>query len=109
MPVRLFVVLTALAIAALCVKTAFVYRAHRAVFLPVTGTVAWPVGAEFAQLRSIAFGSPVIRGWLLPPRNGTTVILLHGAGATRTQMLPEARLLANAGYGLLMFDWPGSG
>ncbi len=50
-----------------------------------------------------------IRGWYLAPRNGATVLLLHGTSANRVGVLPEARILANAGYGVLLFDWPGCG
>jgi pimeloyl-ACP methyl ester carboxylesterase len=50
-----------------------------------------------------------IRGWLAPSRNGATVILTHGSQANRAQLIPETRTLADAGFGVLAFDWPGQG
>jgi pimeloyl-ACP methyl ester carboxylesterase len=43
-------------------------------------------------------------GNFVPPRNGAAVILMHGLYANREQLLPEARLLADHGYGVLIFD-----
>lgn len=62
---------------------------------------------DFAGLRDVSFqdGEGVeLRGWYLPPRNGALVILVHGLSGTRAQLLPEARVLAKAGHGLLLFD-----
>jgi alpha-beta hydrolase superfamily lysophospholipase len=68
--------------------------------------------APFADLRDAAFASQdgtSIRGWWVPPRNGAAVILCHGSGADRAQLLPEARILGTHGYGVLLFDLPGHG
>jgi hypothetical protein len=46
-----------------------------------------------------------LTGWWLPPRNGNVVLLLGGLGATRDSMLPEARFLADHGYGALTIDY----
>jgi uncharacterized protein len=51
----------------------------------------------------------LVRGWSLASRNGATVLFVHGSNADRTQLLPEARALSRAGYGVLLFDQPGSG
>jgi alpha-beta hydrolase superfamily lysophospholipase len=50
-----------------------------------------------------------MRGWYVPSTNGAGVVLLHGAGGNRTAMVPEARELVAAGFGVLLFDWPGQG
>lgn len=50
-----------------------------------------------------------IRGSFVPARNGATVILSHGHGEDRTQMLPEARLLTRHNFGALLFDWRAHG
>ncbi len=50
-----------------------------------------------------------VRGWQLPSTNGAAVLLVDGSDSDRTQLLPEARALATAGYGVLMFDRPGNG
>ncbi len=48
-------------------------------------------------------------GWYLPTQNGAAVILLHGYGGNRLEMLNRAELLARHGYGVLLYDERGSG
>ena len=60
-------------------------------------------GLEDVQLRSAEDGV-VLRGWYLRSRTGAAVVLVHGLGQDRTALLPEARLLAARGYGVLLFD-----
>jgi alpha-beta hydrolase superfamily lysophospholipase len=50
-----------------------------------------------------------VRGWYIPSRNGATVILAHGSNSNRGQLATEARMLSDAGFGILAFDWPGHG
>jgi dipeptidyl aminopeptidase/acylaminoacyl peptidase len=50
-----------------------------------------------------------LRGWYVPSQNGAAVILGHGHAANRTQLLPEATILARHGYGVLLFDWRAHG
>lgn len=66
-----------------------------------------PEEAAFAGLRDVAFQDATglqLQGWYLPPKNGALVVLVHGLSGNRTQLLPEARFLAEAGYGLVLFD-----
>jgi uncharacterized protein len=87
-------------------------RAEMASFYPRRGPVARPqVLAELAQLRDVAFVSAgqTIRGWFIPSRNGAAVVLAHGSSGDRSHVAKEGRALANAGFGALMFDWPGHG
>jgi uncharacterized protein len=65
-----------------------------------------------AGLREVTFDSEpgvTIRSWFSEPRNGALVILAHGSDSNRLQLLPEARILDEAGFGILAFDWPGNG
>ena len=50
-----------------------------------------------------------LAGWYLPTRNGAAVILMHGAGSTRSGVLAHAAVLAEHGYGVLLFDARGHG
>lgn len=50
-----------------------------------------------------------LAGWYIPSRNGATIILCHGLGGNRTGMLPQAVLLAEHGYGSLLFDFRAHG
>jgi dipeptidyl aminopeptidase/acylaminoacyl peptidase len=77
---------------------------------PARVSVAAPVG--LGGVTSAAFVTDdgiLIRGWYVPSRNHATVILGHGWGGQRGKLLPEARVLAAHGYGILAFDWRGHG
>jgi pimeloyl-ACP methyl ester carboxylesterase len=50
-----------------------------------------------------------IAAWYVPSRNGAAVVLRHGAGSTRSDVLDQATVLAGAGYGVLMTDAQGHG
>ena len=45
----------------------------------------------------------------IPPRNGAAVLLLPGAGSTRTAVIGQAAVLARHGYGALLLDTRGHG
>lgn len=65
-----------------------------------------------AEPRFVSFPTQdglMLRAWYVPPRNGATIILAHGHGETRAQMLPEASFLVKHGYGILAFDWRAHG
>lgn len=50
-----------------------------------------------------------LSGWYLAARNGAAVVLLHGAGSTRSAVLDHADVLNRAGFGVLLFDARGHG
>jgi pimeloyl-ACP methyl ester carboxylesterase len=50
-----------------------------------------------------------LSGWYVPSGNGAAVALLHGAGSTRSAVLPHAAALARRGFGVLLFDARGHG
>ena len=50
-----------------------------------------------------------LHGWYVPPRNGAVMIFVHGLGGNRSELLDDARLLAEHGYGALLFDLRNSG
>ncbi len=45
-----------------------------------------------------------LTSWYIPSQNGAAVILLHGYGANRTEMIWRAGMLATRGYGALLYD-----
>lgn len=51
----------------------------------------------------------LLRGWYIPSRNSAAVVLVPDAGMTRSNVLPQAALLANHGYGVLLYDPRGTG
>jgi uncharacterized protein len=62
--------------------------------------------------RAVRFPTPdglELGGWYVPGSNGAAIIVLHGFGGTRDDLLPEAALLYEQGFGLLMYDARSSG
>jgi dipeptidyl aminopeptidase/acylaminoacyl peptidase len=47
----------------------------------------------------------MLPGWWHPPENGVVLVLLAGHSGGRDAMLPEAEMLAEAGYGVLTTDY----
>ena len=50
-----------------------------------------------------------LSAWYIPPRNGAALVVLPGAGSTRTAVLGQAAVLARHGYGALLVDTRGHG
>ena len=66
-------------------------------------------GFEFEEVTLTSPDEVTIAGWYIPSQNGAAVILLHGYDATRLSVLPQALMLARAGYGTLLIDMRGHG
>ncbi|ABF90905.1 conserved hypothetical protein [Myxococcus xanthus DK 1622] len=63
--------------------------------------------ADFAEAKDVSLQTSdglTLRGWYVPSRNRAAVVLAHGLSQTRADLLPEARILRAAGYGVLLFD-----
>jgi len=93
-------------------KAARVYHFEARMFHPPPQRTEAPPDAHALHLREVtlkAAGELSVRGWFIPSRNGAAVIYLHGSPATRAELLPEARALAQSGYGALLIDVPGHG
>ena len=54
-------------------------------------------------------GGEPLRGWFVPPQSGALAILVTGLGGNRASLLPEAELMARAGYGIFSWDARASG
>jgi pimeloyl-ACP methyl ester carboxylesterase len=67
------------------------------------------MGLAFRDVEFEATDGVRLSGWYLPSRNGAAVVLLHGAGSTRSNVLSHAGVLAEHGYGVLLYDARGHG
>jgi pimeloyl-ACP methyl ester carboxylesterase len=88
------------------------YWYERTGLAPSRHRVARPEATELRNAEDVAFqgaGDTSVHGWLLPSRDGATIVLTHGSGADRTQVVPLAATLVRGGFGVLLFDWPGHG
>ena len=50
-----------------------------------------------------------LSGWYIPSSNRAAVVMLHGAGSTRSSVLDHTVVLTRHGYGVLLFDARGHG
>jgi pimeloyl-ACP methyl ester carboxylesterase len=79
-----------------------------AVYPPHPATdIAAPSGT--LRVNMTASGGVRLSGWYLPSRNGAAVVLRHGAGSTAADTVAHARVLHDAGYGVLATDARGHG
>lgn len=101
----------ALAVAVLAVTASVVTPAVAATHVPR------PELGDGPQTRALTAESVTLRtddgadiaAWYVPARNGAAVVLRHGAGSTRSNVLDQAAVLADHGYGVLMTDARGHG
>ncbi len=66
-----------------------------------------PVGSEKIMLPTS--DNLQLSGWYTPSTNGAVIILIHGAGGSKADMLPYTNFLSDHGYGTLAFDMRGHG
>jgi pimeloyl-ACP methyl ester carboxylesterase len=59
-------------------------------------------GLEQVELRTD--DGLLLGGWFAAGRDGSAVVLVHGLGANRAELLPEAALLVRRGHAVLLFD-----
>lgn len=89
------------------------YRAEAALFSGQRHPVAQPpMSPELSGLESVVLSGAEgarLAAWYVPSHNRAAVLLAHGTGGDRSSLLPEARLLARHGFGVLLFDFPGHG
>jgi uncharacterized protein len=64
-----------------------------------------------SELREITLPSDerVLAGWYVPGTTRAAVVMIHGFGGSRQELLPEMQLLSKRGLSVLAFDLPGHG
>lgn len=88
------------------------YRLERRQFIPRHATITPPPDARALGLVDLdvhTSDGTQIGAWRIPSRNGATIILCQGSASDRTAMLDDARALSALGFGIVLFDWPGTG
>ncbi|MGB8644857.1 MAG: alpha/beta fold hydrolase [Anaerolineae bacterium] len=79
---------------------------------PANGLVVGNPASRGVPYESVTLtGADGVRlaAWYIPSKNRAAVILLHGYGNNRAEMLDRAIALARHGYGLVLYDERGSG
>ena len=87
------------------------YRSEWDSLAPERRPLVRPTASELAGLETVELSGSegVVRGWYQASRNGALVLLVHGMGGSRAELVPHARALARHGYGVLLVDLPGHG
>jgi dipeptidyl aminopeptidase/acylaminoacyl peptidase len=67
------------------------------------------VGLDYESVTVRTDDDVDLAAWWVPGENEAAVVLLHGAGSTRTAVLDHAEVLASHGYGVLLLDARGHG
>jgi pimeloyl-ACP methyl ester carboxylesterase len=76
---------------------------------PALGPAPVAVGLAYDDVSLTTTDAARLAGWYVPSANRAAVVLLHGAGSTRSDVLDQAAVLARAGFGVLMVDARGHG
>jgi dienelactone hydrolase len=76
---------------------------------PAIGAGPSAVGLRYTDVMLRTSDGVDLAAWYVPSSNGAAVVLLHGAGSTRSNVLEQAGVLAGAGFGVLMVDARGHG
>lgn len=74
----------------------------------ITGTPA-SVGLGYEAVTLRTTDGVELAAWYIPGSNGAGLVVLHGAGSTRTDVLDQSAVLADGGYALLLLDARGHG
>jgi pimeloyl-ACP methyl ester carboxylesterase len=67
------------------------------------------VGLDVESVMVTTADGVELAGWYVPSENGAAVLVRHGSGSTRSNVLPEAAVLAEHGFGVLLLDARGHG
>jgi alpha-beta hydrolase superfamily lysophospholipase len=76
---------------------------------PLGQTTPADRGVEYHDVEFMTGDGVRLSGWYIPSANSAAVLLLHGAGSTRSAVLDHAVVLARHGYGALLIDTRGHG
>lgn len=79
--------------------------------VPSTEITSTPsaLGLEYDSVTLTTADGVVLAAWYLPGTNGAGVVMMHGAGSTRSDVLDQAAVLARSGYALVLVDARGHG
>ncbi len=80
-----------------------------AAYRPIDSTPRDAVGFGTNRVSFVNSESDIVPGWYNPGTNGGAVVILHGLGGNRGQLVGVARILIDEGWGVLLIDQRGHG
>ena len=83
--------------------------ATRVPVTPLSGRTPADMGLSYRDVTMTTRDGIALSGWYLPSRNGAAVVVLHGSGSNRSNMLDHVAVLARHRYGVLAIDARGHG
>lgn len=81
-----------------------VYRALNPMRTPVLSNPLSQIGVEYQDVVFNSRDGYPLSGWFVPSRHRPTIILTHGLGGNRLDLMSAASLLIEDGFGVLMYD-----
>ncbi len=81
-----------------------VYRSLNPVRTPILQNPSSQHDIDFEDVVFPSRDGWMLSSWFVSPQNGATVILTHGMGGNRLDLMPVASVFAERGFGLLMYD-----
>jgi alpha-beta hydrolase superfamily lysophospholipase len=73
------------------------------------GTTPADKGLAYRDITVATTDGVRLSGWYVPSRNGAAVVVIHGSGSSRLNILDHIAVFAGAGYGVLALDARGHG
>ncbi len=80
------------------------YRVTRPARFPIFHTDPDVLGFAYEDVDFHSRDGLQLSGWFVPPQNGAVIVLTHGFSSNRLMLSPVARILAQHGYGVLLYD-----
>ncbi len=79
--------------------------------VPTTHITSTPetVGLTYESVTLTTTDGVELAAWYLPGTNGAGLVVVHGAGSTRSDVLDQAAVLSRHGYSLVLIDARGHG
>jgi dienelactone hydrolase len=95
----------------LAVTVSIVAPAVAVTNVPSTEITSTPaaVALEYESVTLTTNDGVELAAWYVPGTNGAGVVVTHGAGSTRSNVLDQAAVLAGSGYTLVLIDARGHG
>jgi uncharacterized protein len=99
------------ALTVVAVGTWLVAPAVAATNVPPSEITATPgdLGLTYQSITVTTDDGVALAGWYLPAESNAAVVVLHGAGSTRSDVLEQAAVVQRAGFGVLLIDSRGHG
>jgi pimeloyl-ACP methyl ester carboxylesterase len=97
-----------LLLACMCIEVVYIVVMANPAPSPIN-TNPGDLGFEYEDVAFPSYDNIQLSGWYIPSQNGAIIILLHGYGANRTELIRHVEILARHGYGVLIYDLRGHG